>query len=74
MTCLFFMQGCLRSLTGEELEAARKKIADVISQITPLEIPPALSSKRKLLLRLSQKHLGGTAKLLNFLMDIHLLT
>ena len=74
MTCLFFMQGCLRSLTGEELETARKKLADVVSKVTPLEIPPDLSSKRKLLLRLSQKNLEGTAKLLNFLMDIHLLT
>ena len=74
MTCLGAMQGCLRSLKGEELEAARGKLMEVLKQITPLEIPKAVSAKRRVLLKAAQKNLGQTAKLLNFLIDIHLLT
>ena len=74
MTCLGAMQGCLRSLKGEEMEAARTKLNGVLAQITPLEIPKAVSAKRRFLLKAAQKNLEKTAKLLNFLIDIHLLT
>ena len=74
MTCLGAMQGCLRSLNGEELEKARKKSNAVLAQITPLEIPEGIPAKRKFLLKASQNHLEGTAKVLNFLIDIHLLS
>lgn len=74
MTCLGAMQGCLRSLKDEEMEAARGKLMEVLKQITPLEIPKAVSAKRRVLLKAAQKNLGQTAKLLNFLIDIHLLT
>ena len=74
MTCLGAMQGCLRSLKGEEMEAARTKLNEVLGQITPLEIPKTVSAKRFLLLKAAQKNLEQTAKLLNFLIDIHLLT
>ena len=74
MTCLGAMQGCLRSLNGEEMDAARKKINGILAQITPLEIPDGTSARRKLLLKAAWSHLEGTAKILNFLIDIHLLT
>ena len=73
MTCLGAMQGCLRSLKGEELEAARKKINGILTQITPLESPEGTPTKRKLLLKAAWSHLEGTAKILNFLIDIGLL-
>ena len=74
MTCLGAMQGCLRSLKGEEMEAARKKINGILTQITPLETPEGTPAKRKLLLKAARSHLEGTAKILNFLIDIHLLS
>ena len=74
MTCLGAMQGCLRSLNGEEMDAARKKMNEIMTQITPLEIPEGMPPKRKLLLKAAGKHLEQTAKALNFLIDIHLLT
>ena len=46
----------------------------VLDRITPLEIPQEVPAKRKLLLKLAQKNLEITARILNFLIDIHLLT
>ena len=74
MTCLGAMQGCLRSLKGEELETARAKLNAVLLRITPLELPKAVSVKRRVLLKAAQTNLERTAKVLNFLIDIHLLT
>ena len=74
MTCLGAMQGCLRSLKGEELETARGKLSEVLLKIVPVEIPEGTPLKRKLLLKVAGKHLEQTAKALNFLIDIHLLT
>ena len=74
MTCLGAMQGCLRSLKGEELETARGKLSEVLLKIVPVEIPEGTPLKRKLLLKAAGKHLEQTAKALNFLIDIHLLT
>lgn len=74
MSCLFAMQGCLRSLTGEEMETAREKLRSVLTHITPLELREDVGTKRKLLMFLAQKNLESTGKFLNFLIDIHLLT
>lgn len=73
-TSLFLMQECLRSLKGEELETARTDIRGVLQQITPLESNPAASKMKNLLLKLAQRNFEGTCKLLNFLIDIHILT
>ena len=56
------------------VKAARTKLNGVLGQITPLEIPKAVSAKRRVLLKAAQKNLEQTAKVLNFLIDIHLLT
>ena len=74
MTCLGAMQGCLRSLKGEELETARGKLSEVLMKIVPVDIPEGTPAKRKLLLKAAGKHLEQTARILNFLIDIHLLT
>ena len=74
MTCLGAMQGCLRSLQGEDMETARTKLRGVLAQILPLEIPEGTSAKRKLLMKAAGRNLELTGKILNFLIDIHLLT
>jgi len=73
-TSLFLMQECIRSLKGEELQTAREYIHGVLKQITPLESNPAASKGKNLLLKLGQRNLEGVCKVLNFLIDIHILT
>ncbi len=73
-TGMFLMQECLRSLSGEELQTARKYIHGVLKQITPLESNPAASRGKNILLKLGQRNFEGVCKLLNFLIDIHILT
>lgn len=73
-TAMFLMQGCLRSLKGDQLQQARQYIQGVLKQITPLEKNPEASAKKNLLLKLAQKNFEGVCKTLNFLIDIHILT
>lgn len=73
-SCIYAMQGSLRSLKGEELEQARKLIAGVMADAVPLEGSPAFSKKKNILMKLAQSHFEGTCRLLNFLIDIHVLT
>ena len=73
LTCLFSMQGCLKSLSLEEMTVARQKIGGAAALTTPLEIPEDLGVKRRWLLKSAQKNLEGTAKFLNFLIRIHVL-
>ncbi len=73
-TCMFAMQGCLRTLRENELEEARKVIGGIVAQITPLQANGAASKKKNILLKLAQVNFEGTCKLLNFLIDIHVLT
>ncbi len=73
-TAMFLMQACLRSLKGEQLQQARGYIGEILKQITPLQQNPEASAKKNLLLKLAQKNFEGTCKLLNFLIDIHILT
>lgn len=73
-TSLFLMQECLRSLKGEELQTARNYIHEVLMQITPLEANPAASRGKNILLKLGQQNFEAVCKILNFLIDIHILT
>lgn len=73
-TCLYAMQGCLKSLSREELPEAREIIGGIVAELTPLEANPEASKMKNLLLKLAQVHFEGTARLLNFLIDIHVLT
>ena len=47
---------------------------EIMTQITPLEIPEGTPPKRKFLMKAAGKKLEQTARILNFLIDIHLLT
>ena len=73
-TSMFMMQECLRSLKGAELEQARTYIHNILEKITPLEGNPQASAMKNLLLKLAQINFEGTCRLLNFLIDIHILT
>ncbi len=74
LSCLYGMQGSLQSLSGEKLEEARAIIEKTMDQILPVPMDAERSIKRKALLYLAQKHLEPTAKILNFLIRIHILT
>ena len=74
LTCLFSMQGCLKSLSHEEMTVARQKIGKAAALTAPLEIPENLGVKRRWLLKSARKNLEGTARFLNFLIKIHVLT
>ena len=73
-TAMFIMQESLRYLKGAELEQARQYIQTLLKEITPLQKHPDGSAKKNLLLKLAQKNFEGTCRLLNFLIDIHVLT
>ena len=73
-TAMYIMQESLRFLKGAELEQARRYIRSLLESITPLESNPEASRLKNLLLKLAQKNFEGTCKLLNFLIDIHVLT
>ena len=73
-TAMFIMQESLRYLKGAELEQARQYIQLLLKEITPLQKHPDASAKKNLLLKLAQKNFEGTCRLLNFLIDIHVLT
>lgn len=73
-TAMFIMQESIRSLKGDELEQARNYIRNLLSRITPLEQNPEASAKKNLLLKLAQKNFEGVCRVLNFLIDIHVLT
>lgn len=73
-SCMFLMQESMRYLSGDEFRIAKKKILDILHDISPVVCIQDASMKRKLLLKLAQVHFQGTCKVLNFLIDIHLLT
>lgn len=73
-SCMFAMQGCLKSLKGSDLQTARDTVRETIRQISPVQPNPRASGKKNLLLKLAQVNFEGTCKLLNFLTDIHVLT
>ena len=73
-TAMFLMQECLRCLKEEELAQARQYIRTLLKKITPLQKHPDASAKKNLLLKLAQINFEGTCRMLNFLIDIHVLT
>ena len=73
-TAMFMMQSCLRSMKGQQLQQARQYIREVLQQITPLEPHPGESARKNLLLKLAQIHFEGVCRVLNLLIDLHILT
>ena len=72
--CIFIMQESLRHFTGEDLQKAKSRVQEVLNEIAPVLPVPDASMFKKLLLKMAQIHFLGTCKLLNFLIDIHILT
>lgn len=74
LSCVYAMQGSLRYLPPEELTQAKEILAQVQVQTTDPALGTGLGLKKQVLLRSAQNSLERTAKLLNFLEDIHLLS
>ena len=74
MTCLFVMQESLRCLDGAELAQAEKLIREAMAETHGLTLDVNMGTMRKILLNMARKDLKLTAKLLNFLIKIHILT
>ncbi len=74
LTCVFAMQDCVQYLSGQELEEARSFLQGVRDSLMPLKIPQKESPKRKILLYIAMHSLETTAKVLNFLIKVHILT
>jgi len=74
MTCIYVMQGSLQNFRGEQLKQAKTMMAAAMADASPMKWNGEFSKMRNLLLQLAQLHLGLTARLLNFLIAIHVLT
>lgn len=74
MTSLFVMQESLRFLRGEEFQKAEALIREAMADAEGLVIPPEAGRMRRILLKSAGKNLKLTARILNFLIDIHVLT
>ena len=74
MTCIYVMQGSLKNLRGEEWKQAKVMMAEAMATASPVKWNSSFSKMRNLLLCSAQIHLGMTARLLNFLIAIHVLT
>lgn len=74
LSCLYAMQGCLHSLKGDELATGRRIVSETAAQIAPIPLSAQCTLKKKVLIFCAQRWLEGTAKVLNFLIDIHILT
>lgn len=73
-SCLYAMQGCLRSLPTEELERARRVLYGVLEEVKPLSPSRMISVKKNVVLMLAQTSFEGVCRMLNFLIDIHVLS
>ena len=73
-TCLYAMQGCQKSLGPAEQREAWEKIRGILREIMPLANNPQASFKKNALLKLAQISFRGTSRLLNLLIDLHVLT
>lgn len=74
MSSLFAMQGSLQYLHGKDLEEARRLVSEAAADAMPLPMEQVTSGKQRMLLKLAQRNMEATAKLLNFLIKIHVLT
>ncbi len=73
MNCVYAMQDCVQYLSGEELKEARAFLHQTAAQVIPLENRRG-GTLRRLLLFSAQHSLEATAKLLNLLLKLHILT
>ena len=74
MSCLYCAQGSLDALKGNELAQAWEILDDTMERIMPVTLTEEIPMKRKLLMYFAQKSLRKTAKVMNFLLKVHILT
>ena len=73
-SCLYAMQGTLQYLNPREQEEAKVLLREAVADTQPLPMELAASGKQRLLLKLAGKNMEATARVLNFLIKIHVLT
>ena len=73
-SCLYAMQACLTWLSGEELARGKKILREIAGELPRLQANPRESRMKNILLKMAQTDFEGTARLLNFLIKIHILT
>lgn len=73
-SCLYAMQGTLTYLSGDDRKEAKQLIRGILSRITPVAPNPDASRLNQLLMKMAHIHMEGTARVLNFLIRIHILT
>lgn len=74
LSCLYAMQASLKKLDGVELQKARDMIRSAAKDAAPVPKREGRGRLRSVLLKLAQRDLERTSRLLNFLMDIRILT
>ena len=74
MTCLFVAQESLRFLKGRELRQAEAMIREAMADTAGFVMEPETGTMRKILLNAARMNWKITARILNFLIDIHVLT
>ena len=74
LACVYAMQTCRKERTGEERKRAMKVLRDVIDSLQPVDLSDVQSAKRKVLLKVAQCCPEVLSGVLNFLIDIHVLT
>ncbi len=74
LSCLYAMQGSLRALSGEELKTARTLLRSAAAKTAPLSMETGLPARKKALLLAAGLSLEGTARALNVLEDLHILS
>ncbi len=73
LNCIYSMQGSLKHLKGEELARAKAIIYENLAPALPYTPGEDTGRLRRILLTLAQRNLPLTARVLNFLIDIHVL-
>lgn len=73
-SCLYAMQGSLQYLTIEEQKQAKQLIQETVKDSLPLPMEGVDSFKKKMLMKFAEKNMEATARVLNFLIKIHVLT
>ena len=74
LACVYAMQAWLRDPAGEARTLAIGEIRDTMQTLQPMDLSAAASAKQKLLIRAASRWPEASAKTLNFLCDIHVLT
>ena len=72
-SCLFAMQRCLRELPEEDRKTAQKMLREASKTAKPLGISKEKSLISNVILQMGQISFVGTSKLLNVLVDHHIL-